>query len=102
MIESGPALLVLLPIALYGLHRIAKDAKSAWQHRRDPSAASRVARARVAAWFASWIFAAVMAVDALLGGPPMLFVVGGVGIAVAWLTFLVLSFVWGAMGGPDS
>jgi hypothetical protein len=101
MITNGPALVLLLPIAGYGLLRTVKDVKSAWVHRHDPSPVSRVGRVRLGAWLLSLLCAGVMAGDLLLHGPRWIALTGFGGIFVGWLVYLALSFFWGALGGPQ-
>ncbi len=102
MIEGSPALLVLLPIAFYGALRTVQDVKGAWVHRHEALTVHKVGRVRLATWFASWFCAGLMVVDALLRGPPWIFLTGFAGIGVAWLAYLALSLYWGALGGPDN
>ena|SRR5712692_4601930 len=101
MINNGPALVLLLPIAAYGLLRTIKDVKTALAHRHDASTVSRVGRVRLGAWLLSLLCAGVMVGDLLLHGPRWIAIAGFGGIFAGWLVYLALSLFWGALGGPQ-
>ena|SRR3989442_1415124 len=101
MFDNGPALVVLLPVAAYGVLRTIRDFRSASAHWRDRSRIHRVARVRLAAWLSSWLCAGLMVGDLLLRGPRWIALAGFAGIFAGWLAYLALSLLWGALGGPE-
>jgi hypothetical protein len=101
MIADGPALVLLLPIARYGLLRTVKDFRRAWADRHNPSLASKVGRVRLGAWLFSLLCGGAMAGDLLLRGPRWIVFGGFGGIFAGWIAYLALSFYWGAIGGHE-
>ena len=88
-----------LVIGAWALPRIIRQLRQAWAQRHDRAPVNQVQRVRLVAWGLAPVFLVVAVVDALAGGPRWLFVGAIGGIFAGWAVYLVLSFVWGAMGG---
>lgn len=97
-----PAAVLALVIGAWALPRIIRQIRRAWAQRYDGAPVTRVQRVRLVAWSLFPVFLLVAVVDALAGGPRWLFVGAIGGIFAGWAVYLVLSFAWGALGGPDS
>ena len=91
-----------LVIGAWALPRIIRQIRQAWTQRHDRAPVTRVQRVRLIAWALFPVFLLVAVIDALAGGPRWLFVGAISCIFVGWAVYLVLSFVWGALGGPGS